>query len=59
MGEPRVIGGGGMTQRKFEKGEKYRPVVTVTKVKKNIPTVVEMSGRRYILEHKDQYRGNK
>lgn len=45
-----------MTQRRFEKGERYRPIVTVTKVKKNIPTVVEMSGRRYILEHKDQYR---
>ena len=35
-----------MTQHKFEKGEKYRPVVTVTKVKKNTPTVVEMSGNR-------------
>ena len=45
-----------MTQRKFEKGEKYRPVVTVTKVKGSIPTVVEMSGRRYVLEHKDQYK---
>lgn len=46
-----------MTQRRFEKGEKYRPVVTVKKVKKSTPTVVEMSGRRYTLEHKDQYRG--
>ena len=45
-----------MTRRKFEKGEKYRPVVTVTKVKGNIPTVIEVSGRRYILEHKYQYR---
>ena len=45
-----------MTQRRFEKGERYRPIVTVTKVKKNTPTVVEMSGRRYILEHKDQYQ---
>lgn len=40
--------------RKFEKGERYRPVVKVTKVKKDVPTVVEMSARRYILEHKDQ-----
>lgn len=48
-----------MTQRKFEKGEKYRPVVTVKKVKKGAPTVVEMSGRRYIFVHPDQYRGNK
>ena len=45
-----------MTQRKFEKGEKYRPVVTVTKVKGNTPTVVEMSGRKYVLEHKDQFK---
>ena len=45
--------------RKFEKGEKYRPIVRVAKVKKDIPTVVEMSGRRYVLEHKDQFRGVK
>ena len=45
-----------MTQRKFTKGEKYRPVVTVTKVKGNTPTVVEMSGRRYVLEHQDQFK---
>ena len=47
-----------MTQRKFEKGEKYRPTVTVTKVKNDVPTVVEMSGRRYVLEHKDNFRGS-
>ena len=45
-----------MTQRKFEKGDKYRPVVTVTKVKGNTPTVVEMSGRRYVLEHVNQFK---
>ncbi len=45
-----------MTQRKFEKNDKYRPVVTVTKVKKDVPTVIEMSGRRYVLEHSDQYK---
>lgn len=43
--------------RKFTKGEKYRPVVRVKKVKRDVPTVVEFSGRRYILEHKDQHRG--
>lgn len=42
--------------RTFEKGDKYRPVVTVTKVKKDVPTVVEMSGRQYILVHKDQFK---
>ena len=45
-----------MTKRKFEKGERYRPIVTVTKVKNDVPTVVEMSGRRYVLEHQDQFR---
>ena len=45
-----------MTQRKFEKGDKYRPVVTVTKVKGNTPTVIEVSGRRYVLEHADQFK---
>ena len=42
--------------RKFTKGEKYRPIVRVAKVKKDVPTVIEMSGREYILRHKDQYR---
>lgn len=48
--------------RTFEKGEKYRPTVTVTKVKNDTPTVIEMSGRRYVLVHEDQYKrmgGNK
>ena len=35
-----------MTQRRFEKGEKHRPVVTVTKVKGNAPTVIKVSGNR-------------
>ena len=38
-------------------GDKYRPIVHVKKVKKGIPTVLQISGRRYILEHKDTYRG--
>lgn len=42
--------------RKFTKGEKYRPTVTVTKVKKDVPTVVEMSGRMYVLEHENQFK---
>lgn len=33
-----------------------KPLVTVKKVKKGTPTVIEYEGRRYILEHKDQYR---
>ena len=42
--------------RKFEKGEAYRPKVSVIKVKNSVPTVVEMSGRRYILVHEHQYK---
>ena len=42
--------------RKFEKGDKYRPTVTITKVKKDVPTVIEMSGRRYMLVHENQYK---
>lgn len=44
-------------KRKFTKGEKYRPVATVVKVKKHVPTVLKVSGRRYVLEHKDQWKG--
>ena len=36
--------------RKFEKGERYRPIVTVKKVRKNIPTVIKVSGRRYVYD---------
>ena len=42
--------------RVFLKGEKYRPVATVDKVKTNIPTVLLISGRRYVLDHKDTYK---
>ena len=43
--------------RKFKKGESYRPIVRITKVKKDVPTVIVVSGRRYVLEHKDQFKG--
>ena len=33
--------------------------VTIIKVKKGTPTVIEYEGRRYILVHPDQYRRNK
>lgn len=44
-----------MKERKV--GDKYRPIVHVKKVKNNVPTVLQISGRRYILEHKDQFKG--
>ncbi len=39
-----------------QKGERYRPIVTIEKVKKGIPTVIYVSGHKYTLQHPDQYR---
>lgn len=44
-------------KREFTKGEKYRPRVTVEKVKKGKPTVLMISGRRYVWEPRDMYKG--
>ena len=47
-----------MKERKA--GDTYRPIVHIKKVKKGVPTILQVSGRRYILEHKDQFkRGDK
>ncbi|KIL46962.1 hypothetical protein KP77_25310 [Jeotgalibacillus alimentarius] len=35
------------------KGDKYRPVVTIVKVKNEVPTVIQVSGKRYVLDHSD------
>jgi hypothetical protein len=42
--------------RTFKKHEKYRPVVRIDKLKGKVPTVIQVSGRRYVLEHKDRKR---
>jgi hypothetical protein len=39
-------------------GHKYRPIVTVLKVKKGVPTVIRVSGREYILRTPDQFNMN-
>ena len=44
--------------RRFVKGEKYRPVALVDKVKKDIPTVLIVSGRRYVLDHDTRRKKN-
>ena len=44
-------------KRKFEAGEKYRPIVHILKEKKGQPTVIQVSGEEFILRHKNQYRG--
>ena len=53
-----ILGGNGMT-RTFELNDRYRPIVTIKKIKKDVPTVIEVSGRRYVLEHVDNYKGGR
>ncbi|MGF3072757.1 hypothetical protein ACQV2S_01230 [Facklamia sp. P13064] len=43
-----------MKERKV--GDRYRPIVTIKKMKKGKATVIEASGNTYILRHPDQYR---
>ena len=38
------------------KGDRYRPIVTILKMKNGVPTVIEVSGKRYQLQHVDQFR---
>lgn len=45
--------------RQFEVNERYRPIVTVKKIKKDIPTVIEVSGRRYVYDYVDAYKKGK
>jgi hypothetical protein len=41
------------------KGHRYRPVVTVLKVKNDVPTVIRVSGMEYVFRPKDQYWNRK
>ena len=42
-----------------EKGESFRPVVQVVKVKNGIPTRIEFNGQSYALVHEDQFTERK
>lgn len=42
---------------KFNKGEKYRPIVRILKVKKEQPTVIMVNGEEFVWRPKSQYRG--
>lgn len=42
-----------------QKGDRYRPIVTILKVKKDVPTVIMVSGERYVLEHNQQFKGGR
>ncbi|MGJ9381787.1 hypothetical protein [Salipaludibacillus sp. CF4.18] len=44
---------------KREKGDQYRPLVRVMKQKKGVPTVIELSGRRYTMTNESHIRGNR
>ena len=43
-------------KRIYTINERYRPIVTVKKIKKDIPTVIEVSGKRYVYETSDSYK---
>lgn len=45
--------------RKFEVNDRYRPIVTIKKIKKEVPTVIEVSGRRYVHDNVDTHKGGK
>ena len=45
--------------RQFTANDRYRPIVTIKKVKKEIPTVIEVSGRRYVHENVDTHKEGK
>ena len=46
-------------KRTYTINERYRPIVTVKKIKKDIPTVIEVSGRRYVYEASDTHKKGK
>jgi hypothetical protein len=46
-----------MSERK--KGDRYRPIVAIKKVKKGVPTVITVSGHTYRLQHPDHMRDAK
>ncbi|MFC2948559.1 hypothetical protein [Virgibacillus sediminis] len=39
-----------------KKGQKHKAIIDVKKVKKEVPTIIEIEGRRYVLEHKNQFK---
>ncbi|MCR8969291.1 hypothetical protein [Facklamia sp. 7083-14-GEN3] len=46
-----------MKERKV--GDRYRPIVTIKKMKNGKATVIKVSGETYILRHPDQFQGGK
>lgn len=40
-------------KRNYNVGDKYRPTVTVKKLKNGVPSVIMVSGNRYILRNEE------
>jgi len=40
-----------------QKGDRLTTTVEVVKVKNEVPTVIIVNGRRYVLKHESQYSG--
>ena len=45
--------------RQFEINDCYRPIVTIKKIKQEVPTVIEVSGRRYVHDNADTNKRGK
>jgi hypothetical protein len=45
--------------KQLNPGDKYRPIVTVLKIKKGVPTVIRVSGREYVLRAEGQFNQRK
>jgi hypothetical protein len=44
-----------LAKKTRQTGDRYRPVVTISKMKNGLPTVISVSGETYILVHKHGY----
>lgn len=41
-------------KKQYKPGDKYRPFVEILKLKKGVPSVIMVSGNRYILRNEEQ-----
>ncbi|MEC5422374.1 hypothetical protein QGM71_02570 [Virgibacillus sp. C22-A2] len=45
-----------MAPKRLVKGDTYRPVVTVIRVKADVPTIIVISGKRYIYQPESMFK---
>lgn len=43
----------------MKKGDKYKAIIEIVKIKNDIPTVIKLGGRKFVMEHPNQFRGKK